>query len=352
MSNYKQQQDSKYIALTLSLLDTMPDFCMKFYDGKQQRLTPKTQWMYANRMNMFLHFLHDNVKYFEDKDISEYTLADLKYITTEDANNFVTYLNHKKPSKKADTFNKKETSANYIACISAYFTYFVKNRYLDINPFEAVENIKKRKKDLIYLDEEEQNSLLGTIQSGEGLSKRQKLALDKNMLRELCICSLLLDTGIRVSELVGIDIDDINMNKNMIYINRKGAKEGHVYFSQDMKMLLEEYLEFREYYSPTDDERALFLASTAKNKGHRLSVRSVQLLVKKYAIAAKIPKARQITPHKLRSSFAMDALKATGNLALVQKMLGHDNISTTTIYAQAEDSDVIEYRIQRDKNDE
>ena len=193
---------------------------------------------------------------------------------------------------------------------------------------------------------------MGTIQSGEGLSKRQKLSLDKNMLRELCICSLLLDTGIRVSELVGIDIDDINMNKNMIYINRKGAKEGHVYFSQDMKMLLEEYLEFREYYSPTDDERALFLASTAKNKGHRLSVRSVQLLVKKYAIAAKIPKARQITPHKLRSSFAMDALKATGNLALVQKMLGHDNISTTTIYAQAEDSDVIEYRIQRDKNDE
>ena len=344
MSDYQKQQDSKYVSLTLSLLDTMPKFCMLFYDGKQQRLTPKTQWMYANRMNIFLYFLHENIEYFENREIKYYELDDLKRLTSEDVNNFVTYLNHKKTSKNSVTYNKKETAANYIACISAYFNYFVKNSYLDHNPFEAIENVKKRKKELIYLDKKEQSSLLEVIQSGEGMTKRQQKYLDKNVLRELCICSLLLDTGIRVSELVGIDLDDINMDKNIIYINRKGAKEDHVYFSMDMKMILEEYLEFRDIYSPADDERALFLASTAKNKGKRLSVRSVERLVKKYAIAAKLPKARQITPHKLRSSFAMEALRETGNLALVQKMLGHENIATTTIYAQAEDTDIKKYK--------
>ena len=346
MSEYKEEIEFKDKEKTIQLLHTLPSFCTTFYEGRQMRLSAKTQWNYANKMKIFLLFLTDKTDIFYEKPLTEFTLDDLAKVTPEIARNFVTYINNKAAKPKSRKTNSLTTTDNYIASISAYYNYFIKGgtKLSDgsdflINPFSTIDRAKREKKQIIYLDSEEQEKYLNTVNSGKGLSDRQLLYHNKNSIRERCIVELLLDTGIRVSELVGIDLEDINLDKCSIFIKRKGSKEDTVYFSDNMKEILIDYLEYRNAVYNNTDSAALFLSSTAKNKGERLSVRSVERIIKKYAVAAKLQKGSKITPHKLRSTFAMDTLEKSGNIELVRKMLGHENITTTNNYAQAQDKD-------------
>ena len=153
------------------------------------------------------------------------------------------------------------------------------------------------------------------------------------------MCCLLLDTGIRVSELVGLDIDDINFKDCCMYIQRKGDKPDTIYFSDKMKNILLDYLEFRKEMYPTDDNRAVFVVTVGRYQGERVSVRCVERTVKKYAMASNIPQSSKITPHKLRSTFAMNMLDKTGNIALLKEQLGHESITTSSLYARAKNTD-------------
>lgn len=344
-SIYAENEKKKYLDKLELLLQELPQFVSDYHLAKQLAQTPKTQLLYARHMKTFLEFLITNAKSFENKNLKELTLQDLANVSVDNARDFSAFISRSQLDDSKQV-NSRNTTKNYIESISSYYNYFISlhiklpdGSYFSFNPLIGVDKGQKKKRNLVYLTPSEQEQLLSTIESGNGLSDRQKKFQDNTALRDLCICQILLDTGIRVSELVGLDIDAIDLDKCCMYIIRKGDKEDIVYFSDETRFIIEEYLEVRPLYHPVDNERALFLSSRSKNLGERLTVRSVQRLVKKYAIASNIPKSRQITPHKLRSSFAMDALAASGNIALVQKMLGHENITTTTIYAQAQDSD-------------
>lgn len=351
MSDYKEIQESIDMEKTKELLEQLPEFCSIFYEAKQLSLTPKTQLNYARRVKMFMEFLHEKIPALKKKKITEFTLDDFASVTVNDAMRYVTYLSYRRPDPKSERRNKKKTVDSYVECVSTYYSYFIRNQYrlsdgtvMSFNPFRAIEHTKAHRKEVIYMDVQEQSRFLSSVSSGQGLSQRQLAFHDKTALREICICQILLDTGIRVSELVGLDVEDLDLLKCCMHVKRKGQHEDVVYYSDVTREIIVEYLESREIYNPEPYERALFLSSTAANRGGRLSVRSVERLVKKYAIASQIPNAHQITPHKLRSSFAMDVLAKSGNLALVQRLLGHENITTTTTYAQAQESDKIENR--------
>lgn len=334
---YKEKQQYIDTMKTKELLATLPPFCTDYYNGRKIRLTPKTQLDYVRKMSFFLDYLHNNNSYFGKKEIIEFTLDDLALLKPSDIREFVSWLLDKPARSNAYALNKKSTAENYIACLSSYWNFFCKEGMLTSNPFLAIDREKRKKKNIIYLQESQKKSFRAAFTYGEGLSDRQLIFHDKNLLRELCICQILLDTGIRVSELVGLDLDDIDFDNCKLSVQRKGDKPDTVYFSDETKEVIKEYIETRKLYQPTDDEKALFLVSIGKYKGERLGVRSVERLVKRYALAAHLPQAKEITPHKLRSTYAMDMLRKTHNLPLVSEQLGHESINTTQLYARTED---------------
>lgn len=341
---YKEKQQYIDTIKTKELLTTLPPFCTDYYNGRKIRLTPKTQLDYVRKMSIFLTYLHDNNSYFGAKKINEITLDDLALLKPSDIREFVAWILEQQARPNSYALNKKSTAENYIACLSSYWNFFCKEGMLTSNPFLAIDREKRKKKDIIYLQENQKDSFRAAFTYGEGLSDRQLIFHDKNYLRELCICQILLDTGIRVSELVGLDLDDIDFDNCKLSIQRKGDKPDTVYFSDETKEIIKEYLETRSLYQPVDDEQALFLVSIGKYKGERLGVRSVERLVKRYALAAHIPQAKEISPHKLRSTYAMDMLRKTHNLPLVSEQLGHESINTTQLYARSEEREKKENR--------
>ena len=171
-----------------------------------------------------------------------------------------------------------------------------------------------------------------------GLSPRQKQFHQKTKVRDCALLALMLGTGIRVSECVGLNLSDVDIKEQGIHIHRKGGKEATVYFSDEVAQYLERYLEERrtlgsiETETGSQDEPALFLSLRKK----RLTVRSVEYLVKKYASVAT-PK-KKITPHKLRSSYGSALYAKTNDIYLVADILGHNDVNITRkFYAAIEE---------------
>ena len=141
-------------------------------------------------------------------------------------------------------------------------------------------------------------------------------------MRDVAILTLLLNTGIRVSEMVGIDLQDIDWNEKRIKIFRKGRKEQYVYFNAPVEEALKDYIDY-ERKTSSEDLNALFIS----RKGQRISVRAVERLVKKYT--ASVVPMKRITPHKLRSTYATNLYNETGDIYLVADVLGHTSVDTT-----------------------
>ena len=192
---------------------------------------------------------------------------------------------------------------------------------------------KLHESEIIRLDSDEVVRLLDEVESGDNLTKSQKKYHDKTKLRDTALLTLLLGTGMRVSECVGIDINDVDFKNSGIKIRRKGGYEAIVYFGDEVEIALLNYLEYRNTIIPVaGHENALFLS--LQNK--RISVRSVENLVKKYS--GLITTLKHITPHKLRSTYGTNLYKETGDIYLVADVLGHKDVNTTRKhYAAIED---------------
>jgi site-specific recombinase XerD len=155
----------------------------------------------------------------------------------------------------------------------------------------------------------------------------------RTKVRDLAILTLLLGTGIRVSECVGLDLDDVDFKNNGIKVHRKGGAEVMVYFGDEVMEALEQYMVERNGTTPVDGHtNALFLS--LQNK--RISVRAVENLVKKYS--KLVTNVKNITPHKLRSTYGTALYQETGDIYLVADVLGHKDVNTTRKhYAALED---------------
>ena len=166
------------------------------------------------------------------------------------------------------------------------------------------------------------------------MTKQQAAFHKKTKVRDLALITLLLGTGIRVSECVGLDIKDVDFKNNGILIRRKGGYEAVVYFGDEVCNALELYLEERGKIIPeSGHEDALFLS--LQNK--RISVRAVEKLVKKYAQA--VTSLKKITPHKLRSTYGTSLYRETGDIYLVADVLGHKDVNTTKKHYAAQDDE-------------
>jgi site-specific recombinase XerD len=172
--------------------------------------------------------------------------------------------------------------------------------------------------------------VLQGAETGDSLTKTQFTFAKGSQMRDVAILTLLLNTGIRVSEMVGIDLQDIDWNEKRIKIFRKGRKEQYVYFNAPVEEALQDYIDY-ERKTSSEDLNALFIS----RKGQRISVRAVERLVKKYT--ASVVPMKRITPHKLRSTFATNLYEETGDIYVTSEALGHSSLETVKKYTNLHD---------------
>ena len=330
---YHEQVDIKNIQKLRDMIKSLPLFCPEFFRGIEPRTSSRTRIAYAYDLGVFFDFLKKENPVFAKLDNSQITLEHLDQLTVTDLEEYMEYLKYRFNEKNQEVTNKERGIMRKISSLKSLYNYFYRSEKLKNNPAALVQLPKLHEKDIIRLDVDEVALLLDEVESGDKLTKQQKSFHDKTKVRDLAILTLLLGTGIRVSECVGLNISDIDFKNGGIRIHRKGGKEVTVYFGDEVEQALKAYLDERGHIIPeTGHEEALFLSMQKK----RIAVRSVENLVKKYAKV--VTPLKKITPHKLRSTYGTTLYRETGDIYLVADVLGHSDVNTTKKhYAALED---------------
>lgn len=333
ISSYHDEINKKNIIHLREILDTLPPFCGQYFRGMQEYIASRTRIAYAYDIRVFFEYLHDSNPIFGKIPIKEYPLEILDQITRLDIEEYLEYCSYYVKDGR-EYMNDERGKARKLASLRSFYNYFFRNEMIEKNPAALVPMPKLHEKEIVRLDADEVAVLLDTVESGEKLTKKQLQYHEKTKVRDVALLTLLLGTGIRVSECVGIDISDLDFRNNGVKVRRKGGYEAVVYFSEEVETALLDYLEQREHIIPVEGhEGALFLS--IQNK--RITVRAVENLVKKYA--SLITQLKKITPHKLRSTYGTSLYRETGDIYLVADVLGHKDVNTTRKHYAALEED-------------
>jgi len=329
MSNYFTEREIIYTEKTRQLLATLPPYVHEFIIGIQMRTTPLTRFAYTNDLRVFFHFLHKN-RFTKYSDLNEITLADIEKLSAFDVELFLEYLSYYQIDGKYHRCGERAKERK-LAALRSFFKYFYKRDLIDSNITQKVDTPKIHDKPIIFLENDEISRLIEQADTGDQLTKREKTYHEITRSRDLAILSLFLGTGMRISELVGINFKDLDLNRNAVQVTRKGGNKTILYFSEEVASALMEYITWREdqitqqtaFARNIKDFEALFLSL----QGRRMGVRALQNLVKKYA--TKAAPLKRITPHKLRSTFGTALYRETKDIYVVADILGHRDVNTT-----------------------
>ncbi|MBS6395658.1 MAG: tyrosine-type recombinase/integrase [Clostridiales bacterium] len=319
---YHEQMDKKNVEKIRELMKELPAFASDFFRAMEIKKATNTRRNYAYDLSTFFYFLKTQNPYFRDKDIRTLPISVLDHIQPVDIEEYMSFLTYYE--KDGQLFiNHEEGKARKLATLNTFFGYFHKKEMIQKNAPSVVDVPRIKEKNIIRLDPNEVAQLIDNIESGAKLSKHQKIWHEKNRLRDLAIVVTLLGTGVRVTELVGLDLQDLDFDNGAMRVIRKGGGEDMVYFGEETEEMLRNYLDERLTMEPAQGhENALFISQN----NTRITVRSVERLVKKYASTAT---AKKITPHKLRSTYGTALYQETGDIYLVADVLGHKNVNTT-----------------------
>lgn len=320
---YSEQQKIKYTLQLNELLKILPPFCTKYFNSLEFSKQPSTKVAYAQDIKTFFEFLIASYEQFKDYKICDFTLDDIDKLTGNDISDFLRYV--KLYDKDGNLKSNSERAAKRKLCaLRRFYSYYYRYEFISNNPTLKVDMPKIHDKAITRLEVNEVAEFLDNVESGNKLTKNQLKRHEKLKKRDLALLTLMLGTGIRVSECVGLDINDVDFDNDRIKVVRKGGSESFVYFGDEVREALLDYLEERYDLKPEPEhENALFISS--KNK--RLCVRSVELIVKKYA--ATVTTVKHITPHKLRSTYGTNLYQESKDIYLVADVLGHSDVNTT-----------------------
>lgn len=321
--NYHEQVNVDNTLKLRELCAVLPHFCREFFTGIELTTSTRTRLAYAYDLGVFFDFLHENNAYVRKQEVNELRLDILDMITATDIEEYLSYLTFYIKDGKEYT-NDERGKARKLSSLRSLYKYFYCHEKIQKNPSALVSTPKLHQKEIIRLDPDEVARLLDMVESGDAMTDKQKSFHKKTQLRDLAMMTLLLGTGIRVSECVGIDINDVDFSNGGIKIRRKGGAESVVYFGDEVEEALLNYMDERDFMTAAEGhEKALFLS--LQNK--RMSVRAVEKMVKKYS--QMVTSLKKITPHKLRSTFGTNLYQETGDIYLVADVLGHKDVNTT-----------------------
>ena len=323
-AKYAEQRAKELQLLTRDTLRELPDICYDFITAIDSTTQPLTRYAYVSDLKIFFSFLTDELPKFAGRAVRELTNDDLGRVTSRDIHMYLDYLGLYVKDDVEFT-NAELGKMRKLSSLRSFYKFLYKNGYIDADPAALVDMPKRHSKPIIRLEIDEVARMLDLVESGDMQSEHQKKYNDHTRTRDLAILTLFLGTGIRVSELVGINIDDIDFSINGFLVTRKGGNQAILYFPDEVADVLRDYLKIRRDMQPQPGhEDALFLSL----QNRRISVRAVQLMVKKYASQAA-PLKKHLSPHKLRSTFGTNLYHETGDLYLVADVLGHSDVNTT-----------------------
>ena len=323
-TTYHEQKDVENILRLREVLSTLPPFCRDYFRAIDTTTTTKTRISYAYDIRIFFQFLLDENPAFKDYKMTDFTVDVLDQIKALDLEEYQEYLKVYQAGDKTET-NGERGLKRKISALRSFYAYYYRREMIETNPTVLIDVPKIHDKSIIRLDTDEVALLLDYIEHcGDQLTGQKRVYYEKNKERDLAIVTLLLGTGIRVSECVGLDIEDVDFKNNGIKVTRKGGNEMVVYFGPEVEKALKRYLEVRENIIPLEGhEHALFYSAQRR----RIGVQAIENLVKKYS--QQITTTKKITPHKLRSTYGTALYQETGDIYLVADVLGHKDVNTT-----------------------
>ncbi len=330
-NHYREEVDAKRILQIREITRNLPQACSDFIRSIAISTSTLTRLAYAIDLNTFFTFLHEERIEFSEKPLRLMNEDDLEKLTRNDIIAYTEYLTYYLKNADDDSVPNKvfvnhELAIKRKLCsVRSLYDYLFKNQRISSNVTELVPLPKIHEKPIIRLSRDEMSRILSVSQTGESLSKGQQKFQKITAKRDFAMLSLFLGTGIRVSECVGIDLNDLDMENNAFLVTRKGGNQVVLYFPPEVADALGEYLDERLQIEPLPGhENALFLSLQRK----RITQRAVQNLVKKYAAVAA-PLKQKISPHKLRSTYATNLYQETSDIYLVADVLGHTSVDTT-----------------------
>jgi len=331
--DYYLQRNIKNMEVIDRILENdLPAFCTDYFMAIDSLTSTLTRLNYAHDLRIFFDYLCN--KKLKNKTVKELTLVDLEDVTNNDIEYFLVYLSHYNYGGKLHVCNER-AKARKLSSVRAMFKYFFNKGQIQVDNSAKVSTPKLHEKPIIRLEGNEVYQIIETAESGNGLTAHQMIYHDKAKVRDTAIITLFLGTGIRISELVGLNNDSINFADNSFIVTRKGGSKSILYFDEDVSAALSRYLDYKEQSELMNcGEGALFLSSQKK----RITVRAVENLVKKYAKI--VSPLKKISPHKLRSTYGTQLYKATGDIYVVADVLGHKDVNTTRKHYAAISEDV------------
>ncbi|MFA0816043.1 MAG: tyrosine-type recombinase/integrase [Anaerofustis sp.] len=326
-----------------NLQDQLPEFTRDFFRGISDLTQIKTRIAYAFDLRTFFYYLNKNHALFEERSgIKDFVVEDMDQIRAVDIEKFSEYLNDYELPHYTDEqtmihySNSAQGKMRKLSALRSFYKYYYKKEMISTNPAVLVDLPKLHEKPIVRLEPNEIVDLLNSIENGEQLTSGQKRYYDKNHRRDLSMIALLLGTGIRISECVGLNISDFDMQNNSFRVIRKGGTQTILFLPEEVKNLLIDYLQTDRYaLIPIDEysQDATFLSLQKR----RMTVSAVEKMLKKYT--KYVVPLKNISPHKLRSTFGTNLYRETGDIYLVADVLGHKDVNTTKKHYAAIDED-------------
>jgi len=323
--NYHEELKKRNILKLRERLKELPPFLSDFFRGISEMTSARTRDGYAYDLRIFFRYIYEELPKFAGKTAETFTERDLAAVTARDLEMFMEYLTYYIQSgTQTGRFNEECGKSRKLSAVRTMFAYFYKSGAIPANPAELVDFPKRHEKVITRLETDEVAKLLDAVESGEDLTESQLKYHKFTQTRDLAMITLLLGTGMRVSECVGLDVNHLDFDNSSVKVTRKGGSEAILFFGGEVREALGEYLKERmKSDALPGHESALFLSMQKR----RITDRAVQNLVKKYA--ALVTKLKTISPHKLRSTFGTSLYRETGDIYLVADVLGHADVNTT-----------------------
>lgn len=302
-----------------SYLADLPEYCYDFFTGMELSTSSLTRLNYAMDLSIFYDYIS---RFVLNKDKADITLKDLDSLEARHIESYLSYLSYYTVGDKVFR-NTENGKARKLASIRSFFRYLFNHDLISKNVVSKVPTPKLHTKGIVRLEGDEVEKLLDAVWEPSTFSARQRNYNKNTKVRDNAIVTLFLGTGIRVSELVGLNVEDFDFQQNAFKVTRKGGNQTILYYPNDVKYALMEWLSLRETLPIDQNEKAMFLSL----QNRRICTRAVENIVRKFAYEST--PLKKITPHKLRSTFGTNLYRETNDIYIVADILGHKDVNTT-----------------------
>ncbi len=333
------EKESEIMEECLAIEATLPRFLRGFFAYLRGNVLPMTRLAYLRDIRFFCHYLIQETDITRVQEPAEISLEEFNRLKGTDINLFLDYCRRYKVETEKNIYiyeNNKRSLARKKSSLSVLFKFLYRDELMEKNitdGFDPIRVPKPGEKEIKALQDDEVMVMLDSVESGEGLTEKERQFWEKTKKRDKTILILFLTYGLRLSELQQLNVSSFNFSRDEFIIYRKRGKESTMPLNRSTRKVLDEYLHQERPSSDSlaeSEKDALFLSL----QGKRMTERQIRELVKKYtSIGLQTSRKSGYSPHKLRATAATSLIGRGNSIFDVQALLDHEQVTTTQLYA-------------------